>query len=109
MTRQVFILLILAAAVFTTTQNCLAQNPAPEAPPAPHDHSHISKSPEESSAAQKYFTDVELLFWNDISDEALFIRPVFARDYYCASHLLVLTHDGFDLSQLDAMAANLDL
>src|SRR5678809_428104 len=58
MTRQLFILLILVAAVFTTTQKSLAQNPA--APPAPHDHSHLSKSSEESSAAQKYFTDVEL-------------------------------------------------
>ena len=58
MTKQFFILLILLAAVFTTTQNSLAQNPV--APPAPHDHSHMSKNPEESSAAQKYFTDVEL-------------------------------------------------
>ena len=58
MPKQFFILLILAATVFTTTQSCLAQNPV--APPAPHDHSHMSKNPEESSAAQKYFTDVEL-------------------------------------------------
>ena len=59
MPKQFFILLILAATVFTTTQSCLAQNPV--APPAPHDHSHMSKNPEESSAAQKYFTDVELI------------------------------------------------
>ena len=58
MPKQFFILLILAATVFITTQSCLAQNPV--APPAPHDHSHMSKNPEESSAAQKYFTDVEL-------------------------------------------------
>jgi len=55
MTRQIFILLILLAAVFTTTQ---AQKPAP--PAEPHDHSHMSKSTE-SSPAQKYFTDVELI------------------------------------------------
>src|SRR4051795_7341508 len=58
MTKQIFILLILVAAVFTTIQNSLAQNPV--APPPPHDHSHMSKSPEGSSAAEKYFTDVEL-------------------------------------------------
>jgi protein SCO1/2 len=58
MTRQLFILLILLTAVFTTTHNSLAQTPA--APPAPHDHSHMSKTPEESPA-QKYFTDVELI------------------------------------------------
>jgi len=58
MTRQIFILLILLTAVFTTAPNGLAQTPA--APPAPHDHSHLSKTPEESPA-QKYFTDVELI------------------------------------------------
>src|SRR6185436_8607226 len=58
MTRQIFILLILLNAVFTTAPNGLAQTPA--APPAPHDHSHLSKTPEESPA-QKYFTDVELI------------------------------------------------
>jgi len=58
MTRQIFILLILLTAVFTTAHNGLAQTPA--APPAPHDHSHMSKTPEESPA-QKYFTDVELI------------------------------------------------
>jgi protein SCO1 len=75
MTRQVFILFILVVAAFTTTPNCLGQaqaggqapgqNPAPQAkpaaPPAPHDHSHMTKAAEESSPAQKYFTDVELL------------------------------------------------
>src|SRR5215216_6552699 len=58
MTRQVFTLLILAAAVFTSAHNCLAQA-KPEAPPAPHDHSQMAKSAEASPAA-KYFTDVEL-------------------------------------------------
>jgi protein SCO1 len=32
----------------------------PAAPPQPHDHSHMSATPEASSPAQKYFTDVEL-------------------------------------------------
>src|SRR5690349_9780585 len=59
MTRQLFILLILLTAVFTTAHNSLAQTPA--APPAPHDHSHISATPESASAAEKYFTDVELI------------------------------------------------
>ena len=59
MTRQLFILLILSAAVFATTQNCVAQTQT--APPAPHDHSHMAKTPEASSQAQKYFTDVELI------------------------------------------------
>ena len=56
MTRQIFISLILLAAVFTTTQ---AQKPAP--PAEPHDHSHMSNTAESSSPAQKYFTDVELI------------------------------------------------
>lgn len=30
-------------------------------PPAPHDHSHMTKTSAEPSAAEKYFTDVELL------------------------------------------------
>ena len=57
MTRQVFILLILSLAVFTTAN---AQTPAarPAAPPAPHDHTHMTNT--EGSAAEKYFTDVEL-------------------------------------------------
>ncbi|HEU4871101.1 MAG TPA: SCO family protein [Pyrinomonadaceae bacterium] len=57
MTKQFFILLILSIAVFTTAH---AQTPAPKpaAPPAPHDHSHMSK--DTASAAEKYFTDVEL-------------------------------------------------
>ena len=53
MTKQFFILLILLVAVFTSAQ---AQKPA--APPPPHDHSHMSK--DTASAAEKYFTDVEL-------------------------------------------------
>jgi protein SCO1/2 len=68
---------MLVVAAFTTTHNCLGQaraggqapgqNSAPQtktpaAPPAPHDHSHMTKAAaEESSSAQKYFTDVELL------------------------------------------------
>ena len=74
MTRQVFILFILAVVVFVTTDNCLAQASAggqapgqvstpqtkPAAPPAPHDHSHMTKTAEKSSVAANYFTDVEL-------------------------------------------------
>jgi len=56
MTRQIFTLLILLAGVFTTTQ---AQKPAP--PTEPHDHSHMSKTADASSPAEKYFTDVELI------------------------------------------------
>jgi protein SCO1 len=70
-------MLILSAAVFTTARNCLAQvqtarqeqaqnstpqtKPAQKAPPAPHDHSHMMKTSAESSPAEKYFTDVELI------------------------------------------------
>jgi len=77
MTRQFLFLFMLVVAAFTTTHNCLGQaraggqapgqNSAPQtktpaAPPAPHDHSHMTKAAaEESSPAQKYFTDVELL------------------------------------------------
>lgn len=74
MTRQIFLLIIFAVAV-GTTPNCVAQaqaggrapgqNPTPQAkpavPPAPHDHSHMTKTAEEPSQAQKYFTDVELI------------------------------------------------
>lgn len=56
MTRQIFILLILLAGVFPTTQ---AQKPAP--PTEPHDHSHMSNNAASSSPAAKYFTDVELI------------------------------------------------
>src|SRR6185369_6729467 len=56
MKRQIFILLILLTGVFTTTQ---AQKPAP--PAEPHDHSHMSKTSEAASPAEKYFTDVELI------------------------------------------------
>ena len=69
MSRQVFILFILVVAVFVKTGNCLAQaqvgGPAPGqaskpvAPPAPHDHSHMTS--EKSSAAANYFSDVELI------------------------------------------------
>jgi len=58
MTRQVFTLLTLFVAVFATAK---AQDAKPAAPPAPHDHSHMSKTTEPESAAQKYFTDVELI------------------------------------------------
>ena len=69
MKRQLFLLLLLTAAVFASALNGLAQTPAqnpatpakPVAPPAPHDHTHMSKTPEKSSAAEKYFTDVELI------------------------------------------------
>jgi cytochrome oxidase Cu insertion factor (SCO1/SenC/PrrC family) len=62
MKRQIFITLILSAVAFLATHNCFAQTQtaAPKAPPAPHDHSHMAKI-EESSPAQKYFTDVELI------------------------------------------------
>jgi protein SCO1 len=80
MTKQFLIMLILSVAVFTTAQTSLAQgNPAGQvqaadqapatpsgakstgtAPPQPHDHSHKAKTPEASSPAAKYFTDVEL-------------------------------------------------
>jgi protein SCO1/2 len=55
MKRQIFILLILVAGVFTTSH---AQKPAP--PAEPHDHSHMSNTAS-SSPAEKYFTDVELI------------------------------------------------
>jgi len=77
MTQKIFVTLILSAAVFTATHNCFAQakqtpaqDPAPQgkpvqkAPPAPHDHSHMTKSAESASPARKYFTDVELLNQN---------------------------------------------
>jgi len=57
MTRQIFTLFMLFAAVFTTTQ--AQTKPAP--PAEPHDHSHMSNTAEASSPAQKYFTDVELI------------------------------------------------
>ena len=58
MTRQLFLLLILLATVSTATR---AQDVKPAAPPAPHDHSHMTAKPEASSPAEKYFTDVELI------------------------------------------------
>ncbi|HKS11036.1 MAG TPA: SCO family protein [Pyrinomonadaceae bacterium] len=65
MKRQIFLLFVLTVAVFTTA---LAQTPAtsnkPAAPTPPHDHSHMSKKPEEASPAEKYFTDVELIDQN---------------------------------------------
>jgi protein SCO1 len=71
MTRRIFLTLMLSAIAFTATQNCLAQAPAAEqkpvqkTPPAPHDHSHMTKTPAaDASPAQKYFTDVELLNQN---------------------------------------------
>jgi protein SCO1/2 len=38
-----------------------APAPMPAAPPPPYDHSHMATTPEASSPAQKYFTDVELI------------------------------------------------
>lgn len=65
MKLRLFAMLLLTAAVFTTT---MAQNPAtpnkPTAPAPPHDHSHMSKNPAEASPAEKYFTDVELIDQN---------------------------------------------
>ena len=55
MKRQLFILLILSAAALTTN----AQE-KPAAPPAPHDHSHMTTTAKDASPAEKYFTDVEL-------------------------------------------------
>lgn len=66
-------MLMLCATVFAITQNCLAQSaqnatpqtkPSPKAPPAPHDHSHMTKAPEDASPARTYFTDVELVNQN---------------------------------------------
>ena len=68
-------MLILSAAVFTATHNCMAQaqtapsqNPGPQAksgapapPTPPHDHSHMVKTTKESSPAANYFTDVQLI------------------------------------------------
>ena len=68
MTRRIFTTLILSAAIFAVTNNCMgqagAQTPAQKVPPAPHDHSHTMNASETASPAQKYFTDVELLDQN---------------------------------------------
>ena len=77
MSRRIFNTFILSAAVVIGTYNCFAQTqqtpaqssatepkPAQKAPPAPHDHSHMTKGSEEASLAKKYFTDVELLNQN---------------------------------------------
>jgi protein SCO1 len=73
MTRRIFTALILPALVFTLAQTGRGQTqpnaatqakPAPKAPPQPHDHSHLTKAPEDASPARKYFTDVELLNQN---------------------------------------------
>jgi len=82
MTLQILMLFILKVAVFTAALICLAQGssmgqtqaaatapaqttssakPTRAAPPQPHDHSQMTKSSPEASAAEKYFTDVELL------------------------------------------------
>ena len=70
MTRRVFSLLTLTVALFAAAYNCLAQTQAPAqtpsqakpaAPPAPHDHSHMTKNAEQATPAEKYFTDVELV------------------------------------------------
>src|ERR1044072_4708906 len=54
MKRQLFILLILSS-VFT-----YSAKERPAAPPAPHDHSHMTTTAKDASPAEKYFTDVEL-------------------------------------------------
>jgi protein SCO1/2 len=80
MTRLAFILFILMSAVFTTAYKGLAQGhtegqaqaagqapvqsrakSADTPPPQPHDHSHMTKTSAEPTAAEKYFTDVELI------------------------------------------------
>lgn len=53
MKRLISMAFILSSASFTAH--------AQKAPPAPHDHSHMTKASEETSPARKYFTDVELL------------------------------------------------
>ncbi len=60
MTRRMFITLILPALVFTLALNGRGQTQPPKAPPQPHDHSQMTKAPEDASPARKYFTDVEL-------------------------------------------------
>jgi protein SCO1/2 len=60
MARQFFILLIFSIAVFTTTHAQTTASKPVAPPPAPRDHSHMSKDTAETSAAAKYFTDVEL-------------------------------------------------
>ena len=57
MARQFFILLIFSIALFTTAHAQTTASKPVAPPPAPHDHSHMSN---ETSAAAKYFTDVEL-------------------------------------------------
>src|SRR5215213_7405966 len=59
MTLRVFIILIFAALIFMTTNNCLAQTQTAPAPP--HDHSHMTKTTKESSPAANYFSDVQLI------------------------------------------------
>ena len=61
MPKQFFILLILTIAVFTTAEAQTTASKPVTPPPAPHDHSHMSKDTLETSAAEKYFTDVELI------------------------------------------------
>lgn len=61
MPKQFFILLILTIAVFTTAEAQTTASKPVTPPPAPHDHSHMSKDSAETSAAEKYFTDVELI------------------------------------------------
>jgi len=55
MKRQLFILLILSAAAFTTNAQV-----KPASPAEPHDHSHMTTTAKDASPAEKYFTDVEL-------------------------------------------------
>src|SRR5215213_3472068 len=60
MTLRVFIILIFAALIFMTTNNCLAQTQTAP-PPPPHDHSHMTTTTKESSPAANYFSDVQLI------------------------------------------------
>jgi protein SCO1 len=62
MQRHILFTLALSVAIFAATQSCFGQTPAaPKAPPAPHDHSQMTKAADDASPAHKYFTDVELL------------------------------------------------
>ncbi|MCA1635215.1 MAG: SCO family protein [Acidobacteria bacterium] len=73
MTRKVLTAIIIMAAAFASAQHCFAQAQAPAqsatrspAPTAPqHDHSQMNDTAKEQvkeqSAAQKYFSDVELV------------------------------------------------
>ena len=72
MMKRLFLAIALILAVVASTDDAFAQQTKPQqpqqqqpaAPPAAHDHSQMHKKAEpmaDPSAAQKYFTDVELL------------------------------------------------